>query len=92
VLLDHMDWMSCANPQALTEEWNAILRSAAPGARAIFRSAGLQVDYLDHLRVDFKGEQRELGSLLRYHPALAAELHARDRVHTYGSFHIADLP
>ena len=41
VLLDHMDWMSCTNPQALTEEWNAILASAAPGARAIFRSAGL---------------------------------------------------
>ena len=34
----------------------------------------------------------ELGGLLRYNPALAAELHAQDRVHTYGSFYIADLP
>jgi S-adenosylmethionine-diacylglycerol 3-amino-3-carboxypropyl transferase len=92
VLLDHMDWMSCTNPQALTEEWEAILASAAPGARAIFRSAGLRVDFLDHLRVRVHGRECELGSLLRYHPDLAAELHARDRVHTYGSFHIADLP
>ncbi len=92
VLLDHMDWMSHAHPQGLVEEWNAILASAAPGARAIFRSAGLKVDFLDHLRVSYRGQTVELGSLLRYHRQLAAELHARDRVHTYGSFHITDLP
>ncbi len=92
VLLDHMDWMSCVDPQALIEEWEALLASAAPNARAIYRSAGLKVDYLDHLRVRHRGREVELGSLLRYHPALAAELHARDRVHTYGSFAIADLP
>jgi S-adenosylmethionine-diacylglycerol 3-amino-3-carboxypropyl transferase len=92
VLLDHMDWMSCTNSAALTEEWEAILAGAAPGARAIFRSAGLRVDFLDHLRVTYQGRQSELGSLLRYHPRWASELHARDRVHTYGSFHIADLP
>jgi S-adenosylmethionine-diacylglycerol 3-amino-3-carboxypropyl transferase len=91
VLLDHMDWMSHVNPQALVEEWNAILASAAPGARAIFRSAGLKVDYLDHLRVHHRGQVRELGTLLRYHPEKSASLHARDRVHTYGSFHIADI-
>jgi S-adenosylmethionine-diacylglycerol 3-amino-3-carboxypropyl transferase len=92
VLLDHMDWMSCTNPQALTEEWNAILAGAAPGARVIFRSAGLRVDFLDHLRVTHRGWRTELGSLLHYHRDWAAQLHARDRVHTYGSFHIADLP
>jgi S-adenosylmethionine-diacylglycerol 3-amino-3-carboxypropyl transferase len=92
VLLDHMDWMSCVNPQALMDEWTAILEKAAPGARAIFRSAGLKVNYLDHLRVQYRGKPTELGSLLRYHPELAAELHQRDRVHTYGSFYIADLP
>jgi S-adenosylmethionine-diacylglycerol 3-amino-3-carboxypropyl transferase len=92
VLLDHMDWMSCSNPQALAEEWTALLASAAPGARAIFRSAGLRVNWLDHLKVRHRGRERALGELLRYHPDLAASLHARDRVHTYGSFHIADLP
>ena len=60
--------------------------------RAIFRSAGLRVRYLDPLRVHFRGRETALGGLLRYHRDLAAELHARDRVHTYGSFYIADLP
>jgi S-adenosylmethionine-diacylglycerol 3-amino-3-carboxypropyl transferase len=91
VLLDHMDWMAHVNPQALAEEWDAIFAAAAPGARAIFRSAGLTVDYLDHLTVTHRGRRRELSSLLRCHPEKAAALHAVDRVHTYGSFHIADL-
>jgi S-adenosylmethionine-diacylglycerol 3-amino-3-carboxypropyl transferase len=92
VLLDHMDWMSWYYPQALVEEWNAILARAGAGARAIFRSAGLQVRYLDPLRVWYRGQETALGTLLHYHRELAAELHARDRVHTYGSFYIADLP
>ena len=92
VLLDHMDWMSFHHPQGLVDEWNAILEKARPGARAIFRSAGLKVSYLDHLRVQHRGREVELGGLLRYNSTHAAELHARDRVHTYGSFYIADLP
>jgi S-adenosylmethionine-diacylglycerol 3-amino-3-carboxypropyl transferase len=92
VLLDHMDWLSCYNPAGLVDEWDAILASARPGARAIFRSAGLKVDYLDHLRVRYRGLEADLGTLLRYHPEQMAGLHARDRVHTYGSFYIADLP
>jgi S-adenosylmethionine-diacylglycerol 3-amino-3-carboxypropyl transferase len=92
VLLDHMDWMSWYYPQALVEEWNAILANARAGARVIFRSAGLRVRYLDPLRVHFRGRETHLGGLLTYHRDLAAELHARDRVHTYGSFSIADLP
>jgi S-adenosylmethionine-diacylglycerol 3-amino-3-carboxypropyl transferase len=91
-LLDHMDWMSWYYPEALMDEWNAILAKARPGARVIFRSAGLKVSYLDHLRVQFRGKETDLGGLLHYHPKLAADLHARDRVHTYGSFYVADLP
>jgi len=92
ILLDHMDWMSSNDPEGLVAEWNAILGKARPGARAIFRSAGLRVNYLDHLHVQHRGKPAELGSLLRYHPELAAGLHTKDRVHTYGSFYIADLP
>jgi S-adenosylmethionine-diacylglycerol 3-amino-3-carboxypropyl transferase len=92
VLLDHMDWMSTEMPQALAEEWTAILANAAPGARAIFRSAGLKVNFLDHLPVQFRGQTAQLGSLLSYNPGIASELHVKDRVHTYGSFYIADLP
>ena len=92
VLLDHMDWMSFHHPEGLVDEWSAILEKARPGARVIFRSAGLKVSYLDHLLVKRNGRNVELGGLLRYNPSFAAELHARDRVHTYGSFYIADLP
>jgi S-adenosylmethionine-diacylglycerol 3-amino-3-carboxypropyl transferase len=92
VLLDHMDWLSCYNPAGLVDEWEAILAAARPGARAIYRSAGLKVDFLDHLRVRYGGLEADLGTLLRYHPEKMAALHARDRVHTYGSFYIADLP
>ena len=92
VLLDHMDWMDFYDSQGLADEWNAILEKARPGARAIYRSAGLKVEYLEHLTVRHRGGDTKLGPLLHQHPELAAELHARDRVHTYGSFYIADLP
>jgi S-adenosylmethionine-diacylglycerol 3-amino-3-carboxypropyl transferase len=92
VLLDHMDWMDFNNPDGLVDEWNAILEKARPGARAIYRSAGLKVSYLDHLRVRHQGREAELGGLLRQQTDLAAQLHTRDRVHTYGSYYIADLP
>ncbi|MBL8797066.1 MAG: BtaA family protein [Planctomycetia bacterium] len=91
VLLDHMDWMSSRHPEALREEWHALLDNARPASRVIFRSAGLNADFVDAIRVRRQGRDMELGRLLRYDRPLAAALHVRDRVHTYGSFHIADL-
>jgi S-adenosylmethionine-diacylglycerol 3-amino-3-carboxypropyl transferase len=92
VLLDHMDWMGGNLRAALAEEWTEILDRAAPGARTIYRSAGCSTPWLDPLPVRFRGRPARLGGLLRHHSMLAEELHARDRVHTYGSFHIVDLP
>ena len=91
VLLDHMDWLSDKYFAALEEEWQAILERATPDARVIWRSGGLRTDYVDRVRVTVDGRDRELGELLTYHPEWAAELHKRCRVHTYGSFYIADL-
>jgi S-adenosylmethionine-diacylglycerol 3-amino-3-carboxypropyl transferase len=91
VLLDHMDWLAHELLPALEEEWQWILRRAAPDARAIWRSGGLRTDFVDRLRVRAGGRQRDLGELLTYHRQLAQELHQRCRVHTYGSFHVADL-
>lgn len=91
VLLDHMDWLAVANREVLAAEWQAIADRAAPGARVIYRSGGLQVDYVDDLVISRVGAPTQVGELLTYHPDLAAELHAKDRVHTYGSFYIADL-
>ena len=88
-LLDHMDWMG---PRALADEWEAVLSRARPGARAIFRSALPDVDYLYPIEVEYRGRRTALGGLLRFDRDKAAALHARDRVHLYGSFHITHLP
>lgn len=91
VLLDHMDWMADHCFHALAAEWQAIVDRAAPGARLIWRSGGLETRFLDRVRVTVGGTRRDLPELLRYHRPWADTLHARDRVHTYGSFAIADL-
>lgn len=92
VLLDHMDWMSHHDPRGLAEEWAALLEKAEPKARVLFRSAGLKEDFLDGLMVKYRGGYKQLGTLLTRQTALAEELHQKDRVNTYGSFHIVDLP
>jgi len=89
VLLDHMDWMSSYYPEALAEEWTAILERAAPDARIIFRSAHEAPRYLDLIEIG-EGHAR-LRERLMFHESLARELQARDRVHTYAGFHVADL-
>lgn len=91
VLLDHMDWMAGTQPQMLQSEWQAIFDSAAQQARIIWRSAGMTVDFIDPLKVQYGGQEQEVGKMLDYKSKLASELHTRDRVNTYGSFYIADL-
>lgn len=92
VLLDHMDWLSEKMPEMLREEWQYIIERAAPGARILWRSGGLRVDFVDPIEVQLAtGEKKRLGEILCYQRELAQELHKRDRVHTYGSFYIADV-
>ncbi len=90
VLLDHMDWLYSNAPEVLAGEWQCILDRAAPKSRILWRSAGLSVDFVDPLQVQHQGRKTQVGELLRYERDLAAELHAVDRVHTYGSFYIAE--
>ena len=92
VLLDHMDWMSSYDTAELGREWNAILKRAASNARVIYRSAAQEVTYLDDLEVHLDSQRMLLRDVVRYNEALAKRLHPRDRVHTYASFYIADLP
>jgi S-adenosylmethionine-diacylglycerol 3-amino-3-carboxypropyl transferase len=91
VLLDHMDWMSSYQPQALVDEWNAILDRAAPGARVILRSAHADPAYLRTVEVGKGATRRRLNEAVRFHPELARELSRADRVHTYAGFHVADV-
>jgi S-adenosylmethionine-diacylglycerol 3-amino-3-carboxypropyl transferase len=92
ILLDHMDWLS-RDPalRILTKEWQAIVNKAAPGSRVLWRSAGLRGDFINGIKVQTGGQTKTLSQILEYQTALATELHAKDRVHTYGSFCIADI-
>lgn len=91
VLLDHMDWLSDHYFPFLESEWQAILNRAAPKTRILWRSGGLRTDFLNDVTVKRNGESVLLPELLTYHSDLANRLHQLDRVHTYGSFYIADL-
>jgi S-adenosylmethionine-diacylglycerol 3-amino-3-carboxypropyl transferase len=89
VLLDHMDWMAGYHPELLVEEWDFILKRAAPDARLIFRSAHERPRYLDAITVG--AARQKLSDVLHFHDDWARELTRQDRVHTYAGFHIADL-
>jgi len=91
VLLDHMDWLSAHDTKLLARQWQALVARATPDARILWRSAGTQCHHLDRLPIQVSGCGRELGELLRYDRPMAERLHALDRVHTYGSFYIAQL-
>ncbi|MBK1642652.1 S-adenosylmethionine--diacylglycerol 3-amino-3-carboxypropyl transferase [Chromatium okenii] len=89
VLLDHMDWMSSYYPEALAEEWNAILDRATAEARVLFRSAHAAPDYLKLIAVG--ATQTPLHERLQFHDRWAQDLQRQDRVHTYAGFHVADV-
>ena len=80
VLLDHMDWMA-RRPALLADEWERLFAAAAPNARIIFRSGAPDASFLP-------GGVRDR---LRFDRERAQALHTRDRVGTYGSFHIAHV-
>ena len=78
ILLDAQDWMDDDTLNAL---WREITRTAAPGARVIFRTAGTKTIL----------PGRVLPVILAnwtYEEARSAELHARDRSAIYGGFHL----
>ncbi len=91
VLLDHMDWLSNYQYTELKREWQAIVNRSQNKSRILFRSACFEVEYIDPICVSIKGQEHSLADLLHYQKDLAQQLHRKDRVHTYGSFYIADL-
>lgn len=91
VLLDHMDWLSEHLFPMLELEWQAIIDNSTENARILWRSGGLRTDFINRVKVMKNGQETALPDLLRYHEDQAAHLHELDRVHTYGSFYIADL-
>ena len=81
VLLDAQDWM---NEEQITALWRQITRTAAPGARVIFRTAG----------PDSPLERKLPGDLIgrwNYEAEEALAFHDKDRSSIYGGFHIYSL-
>lgn len=78
VLLDAQDWMSEAQ---LNELWRETTRTAAPGARVIFRTAAVPSPLPGRVA-------EEVLARWEYREAESLELHARDRSAIYGGFHL----
>ncbi|MBO5438185.1 MAG: BtaA family protein [Thermoguttaceae bacterium] len=92
ILLDHMDWLANNMFERLVGEWEAILKRAAADTRILWRSGGFRTDFLEKVEIDFgKGVKEKITDHFKMYPEETARLHELDRVHTYGSFHVADL-
>lgn len=78
ILLDAQDWMDDA---ALNALWDQITRTARPGARVIFRTAG------EESILPGRVADATLGQWT-YDPAKSAAIHAKDRSAIYGGFHL----
>lgn len=78
ILLDAQDWMDDA---ALNALWQQITRTARPGARVIFRTAG------EESILPGRVADATLGQWT-YDAAKSAEIHAKDRSAIYGGFHL----
>ena len=78
VLLDAQDWMSDAQLNAL---WTEITRTAAPGARVIFRTAAEESLLPGRVSDALLGEWR-------YADEESRRGSARDRSAIYGGFHL----
>jgi len=87
-LLDHMDWLYAKYKDTLHRQWQQLVQLTEAGSKIIWRSASLKVDFIDPIPLL---DGRTLASALKYDLSLSEKLHQLDRVHTYGSFSIAEV-
>ncbi|MDH7787871.1 S-adenosylmethionine-diacylglycerol 3-amino-3-carboxypropyl transferase [Ochrobactrum sp. 19YEA23] len=78
ILLDAQDWM---NDSQLNAVWNEITRTAAPGARVIFRTAAEPSLLPGRVAPEILGRWE-------YRAEESRALHDRDRSSIYGGFHL----
>lgn len=78
VLLDAMDWME---PEAIATLWAELARVGEPGARIVFRTAGLD-------SVVEPALPASLRSRFAYERTRSEQLHLKDRSAVYGMFHL----
>ncbi len=75
ILLDHQDWLAAHDVNALTEEWNLILKNSKKGTKILMRSAAFKIDFLP----DF------VYSAVEFDTEITERTHKLDRVGTYAS-------
>lgn len=78
VFLDAQDWM---DDDVLTELWQEVTRTAKPGARVIFRTAGEETILPGHI-------PDAILDRWHYEAERSRALHDRDRSAIYGGFHL----
>ena len=78
VLLDAQDWM---DDETLTALWNEITRTARPGARVIFRTAGTRTILPGRI-------PQSILDQWTYNEEQSCDLTSRDRSAIYGGFHL----
>ncbi len=78
VLLDAQDWMT---DQQLSDLWTEIVRTARPGARVIFRTAGVETILPGRL-------PDEILARFDYDPERSKAMGEKDRSSIYGGFHL----
>ncbi len=81
VLLDAQDWMTY---DQMTELWEEITRTAKPGARVVFRTAGEDSPLPDALPEDLLGQWD-------YDAEACRVMGMRDRSSIYGGFHLYEM-
>lgn len=81
VLLDAQDWMDDKTLNAL---WGQLSRTARPGGRVVFRTAGTPPPFAAHEGTGPWAGWRRLD-------ALSNHLHGTDRSGIYGGFHVYEL-
>lgn len=81
VFLDAQDWMSGSQLNIL---WSEVLRTARPGARVIFRTAGVDSPLTSALAPELLGRWD-------YDATCCRAMAARDRSSMYGGFHVYTL-
>lgn len=81
VFLDAQDWMT---DQQLRDLWNEVLRTAGPGARIIFRTAGIESPLTNALPPDMLKK-------FSYDPKASEIAVKKDRSSIYGGFHVYTL-
>ena len=81
VLLDAQDWM---NDQELSDLWTEITRTARPGSRVIFRTAGTKTILPGRIPDAVLGQWY-------YQAEQSADLTRRDRSAIYGGFHLYEF-